>query len=106
MNIVSSGTQTSTIGTKHQLHTTNDANTYVLAVDTYNMNIADVVELYVDIALESGGEHRQAYDVVFAHNQGSPAKLSVPVVAPYGASFSLKQTSGTPRVFKWFVVGL
>jgi len=106
MNVVSSGTQTATISTKHQLFTTGLANTYALMVDTSNMAIGDVVELYVDVACKSAGTHRQAYLVVFAHVQADPAKLSVPVVAPYGATFHLKQSAGTGREFDWCVVGL
>lgn len=106
MNVVTSGTQTATLDTKHQLYTTNLANTYALIVDTTNMVLGDVLELFVDIACESGGTHRQAYNVVFAHVPADPAKISVPVVAPYGATFSLKQTAGTGRAFAWCVVGL
>lgn len=106
MNVVTSGTQTATISTKHQLYTTNAANTYALIVETVNMVLGDVLELYIDIACESGGTHRQAYYVVFAHVQADTAKISVPVVAPYGATFHLKQTAGTGRAFKWCVAGL
>lgn len=106
MDIISNGSQTATINTKHQLYTTNLTNTYALVVDTTNMALGDVLELYVDVACESGGTHRQAYYTTFAHPQSDPGKISVPVIAPYGATFSLKQTAGTGRVFKWCVVGV
>lgn len=106
MNIVSSGSQTATIGTKHQLYSTSQINTYVLSVDTYNMALGDVVELTIDIVCEPSGSNRQAYYAVFSHNQADPAKQSIAVVAPYGATFSLKQTAGTGRVFKWCVVAV
>ena len=106
MQAISNGSQTATIGTKHQLYTSNAANTYALIVDTNNMVIGDRLELFVDVACESGGTHRQAYYVTFSHQQADPAKLSVPVLAPYGATFSLKQVAGTGSVFKWCVVAV
>ncbi len=104
MQAITNGSQTATIGTKHQLYTSNLANTYALLVDTSSMNLGDVLELYIDVACESGGSHLQAYFVTYAHTQADPAKLSVPAIAPYGATFSLKQTAGTGRAFKWCVV--
>lgn len=106
MQSIANNTQTATIGTKHQLYTSNAANTYALLVDTSSMNLGDVLELYIDVACEPGGTHLQAYFVTYAHTQADPAKLSVPVLAPYGATFSLKQTAGTGRVFKWCVVAV
>lgn len=106
MQTLSEGTQTATIGTKHQLYTTSLANTYALLVDTNNMAIGDVLELYIDIACKSGGTLRQAYFVTYAHTQADPAKTSVAVIAPAGATFSLKQTAGTGRAFDWSVAGV
>lgn len=101
MGVLSNGSQTATISTKHQLYTTNGDNVAVLIVDTNNMVLGDILELYIDVACESGGTHRQAYFSTYAHVQADPAKLSVPIVAPYGFTCHLKQTAGTGRVFKW-----
>lgn len=106
MDIASTGTQTAVISTKHQLYTTSSIGTYVLVVDTSNMALGDILELYADIGCYSGDAHVQAYYVAYAHNQSDLAKLSVPVIAPYGVTFYLKQTEGTGRAFKWSVAGL
>ncbi len=109
MNIVSNGSQTANTasgGTKHQLYTTTLAGTYALLVDTQNQALGDTLELYVDVGCASGDSHQQALYVVYAHNQADPVKTSIPVIAPYGATFSLKQSTGTGRAFKWAVVAL
>jgi len=106
MQTISEGTQTATIGTKHQLYTTSLANTFALLLDTNNMALGDVLEMYVDVACKSGATQRQAYFATYAHNQADPAKISVAIIAPAGATFSLKQTAGTGRAFDWSVAGL
>lgn len=106
MQIKATGSQTAVISTKHQIYTTTAIGTYVLAVDTTNMALGDVLELYADIGVYSGDAHVQAYYVTYAHNQADLGKLSVPVVGPYGVTFHLKQTAGTGRAFKWSVVAL
>lgn len=106
MEIKATGSQTAVITTKHQLYTTTNIGTFVLAVDTTNLALGDVLELYADVGVYSGDAHVQAYFVTYAHNQADVGKLSVPVAAPYGATFHLKQTAGTGRAFKWSVVGL
>ncbi len=106
MQAIANGAQTATISTKHQLFTSNAANTYALIVDTTNMVLGDKLELFIDVACEPSGTHLQAYYVTYAHSQADPAKVSVPALAPYGATFSLKQSAGTGRVFKWCVVAV
>lgn len=101
--IVTSGTQTATVTTKHQLYTTASAGVYELLVDTTNMVNGDVLELYIDVIYKSGGSSIQTHYATFAHVQSDPGKCSVPVVAPYGATFHLKQTVGTSRNFDWCI---
>lgn len=106
MQILSSGTQSASISTKHELLTTSTSGTFVLVVDTTNMALGDILELYADVGCFSGDAHIQAYFVTYAHNQADLAKISVPVTGPYGATFHLKQTAGTGRSFKWSVAAL
>lgn len=106
MNVISSGTQSATVTTKHSLHATTTAATYVLMVDCSAMVIGDFLDLSIDVAYDSGGTLRQTYSVTYAHGQSDPGKVSVPVVAPYGAEFFLKQTAGTSRSFPWALVAL
>lgn len=106
MGIIASGSQTAVINTKHELTASTSSATFVFAVDTANLALGDELELYVDIACESGGTRRQYLYNVFAHQQADPAKVSVPVSAPYGYACHLKQTAGTGRAFPWFVASL
>ena len=103
MNISSFGTQTASVGTKHQLFTTTANGVYELLVDTTALANGDKLELTINIPFKSGGASIQTHYATFAHAQSDPGKVSVPVVAPYGATFSLKQTSGTARSFDWCI---
>ncbi len=104
MDIISSGAQAATLNTPHLLYQTTDAGVYSLMVDTSQLALGDVLELSVDVAFASGGTRRQTYAVTYAHTQSDPGKISVPVVAPFGAAFYLNQTAGTARSFDWCVV--
>ncbi len=103
-SVASSGSQSATINTKHSLYATTNSGIYSLMVDATNMVLGDVLELSVDVAYASGGTRRQTYAATYAHAQSDPGKISVPVVAPWGAEFNLKQTAGTGRSFPWAVV--
>jgi hypothetical protein len=101
--VVTSGTQAATLTTKHQLYTTASAGVYELLVDTTAMANGDVLELFIDAVYKSGGSSIQTHYATFAHVQSDPGKVSVPVVAPYGATFHLKQTLGTGRSYDWCI---
>lgn len=106
MNVVGSGTITPTVGSTSQLYTSTSQNTYMLFVDTTNMVAGDALELSIGIPYKSGGSAIQTHYSIFAHAQADPGKTSVPIPAPYGATFNLKQTAGTARSFDWCVVTL
>ena len=103
MNVTTSGTQAATIGTKHQLYTTSTSGVYELLIDTTALANGDKLEIYIDAAYKSGGTHIQTHYATFAHAQADPGKVSVPVLAPYGATFSIKQVAGTGRSFDWCI---
>ena len=103
MNVLANGAQSATVGTKHQLHTTTANGVYMLMVDTTNLVNGDALELYIDVGFATGVAHVQTHYSIFANVQDDPGKVSVPVVAPYGATFSLKQTTGVSRSFVWCV---
>lgn len=103
MIIATSGTQVATVGTKHQLHTTTENGVYELLVDATGIVNGDKLELYIEVRYKSGGALIQTHYATFSHKQSDPGKVSVPVVAPYGAAFHLKQTAGTARSFDWCI---
>lgn len=106
ITVESSGTQTAVIGTEHSLATTTAAKVYDLSVDTSNMINGDVLELRIKRKVLTGGAEALLFYAVFSHAQSEPVKVSVPVVAPYGATFTLKQTAGTAKAFPWSVESL
>lgn len=103
MDIAAIGTQTATVGTKHELFATTSSSVYMLMVDTSNMANGDKIELVIEIAFKSGGALVQTHYATFAHVQSDKGKTSVPVAAPFGATFYLKQTAGTGRSFDWCI---
>lgn len=106
MALVTSGSQTAVITTKHQLYTTSTDGVYALGVDTSAMVNGDVLELYAEADFESAGTNRQVLFATYAHVQADPGKVSIPVIAPFGVTFHLKQTAGTGRAFPWFVASV
>lgn len=106
VTVEASGTQTATINTEHTLSSPTAAKVFALSVDTNAMVNGDVLELRVNRKVLSGGTERLVFYAVFSNVQSEPIKCSVPVVAPFGASFTLKQTAGTGRAFPWSVESL
>jgi len=104
--IAASGTQTSVIGNEHMLATLTTGKTFCLKVDTAAMLNGDVLELRIyDIALAAGVE-RVAYYVAYAHVQGTPIKISVPVPSNISFRATLDQVAGVARTFPWVVLSL
>lgn len=101
-----SGDQTAVVTTEHTLTTITDAGTYVLYVDTANMVLIDEVELRAKVKVKSDGTTREFLLETYTHVQGQPVKASIPVASINEVVFTLKQTAGTARTFKWEVVQL
>lgn len=106
MALVIGGTHTAIVSTKHELYTTSTDGVYALGVDTSAMTLGDVLELYAETKFESAGTNRQFMLATYAHVQADPGKISIPVIAPYGVTFHLKQTAGTGRAFPWYVASV
>jgi positive regulator of sigma E activity len=93
----SSGTQAATITTEHTLATTTTAKTRVLVVDLTNLVAGDTVELRIKSKVLTGGSALLAYFVTYVGPVAAPVVHSIPVPGTYGATFTLKQTTGTGR---------
>jgi hypothetical protein len=102
----SAGTQTAVISTEHTLATVATAAVFILQLDLSNMLLGDYVEVVVKVRQTSGGAYKQQSYSLYAHSQADVIQQSVPIVAPYGAEFTLKQTAGTGRDFPWLVATL
>lgn len=102
----SSGTQTAVIGTEHSLAAPTTNKTRVLRVDCGAMVAGDTVELRIKTKVLSGGVEREQQNVTYANALGSPIVESIPISSNQGATFTLKQTTGTGRAFPWAVLTL
>lgn len=101
-----SGTQAATLDTEHSLDTDTTAKVFVLSVDANAMADGDILILRIKTRVLTGGTNRIVYQSVFAHVQGEPIKISVPVVSMFNIEFTLEQTDGTGRSYPWSVVSL
>lgn len=107
VNSNQNGTQTATIGTEHTLGSSIvSAGTFLLVVNTANMVNGDVLELRAKTKVLTGGSEAVYLLATYAHAQGDPVKMSIPIPSLYSLTFTLKQTAGTGRAFEWNIVGL
>lgn len=104
---VTSGSQTATISTEHSLYAPGSGGkTFVLVVDLANLANGDVVELRLYCKSRAADTLRVAYLATFAHAQGAPIAVSIPLPAYHDFKATLKQTAGTGRAFPWDVLTL
>lgn len=97
-----SGSQTATISTEHDLVTTTDAAVFQLAVDMANLAAGDVVELRIYGKARSGDTERMLFRGTYGPIPlAAPLVVSTPVVSPHHLRATLKQTDGTGRAFPW-----
>ncbi len=106
ITVHSTGTQTAVINTEHTLATVATSGVFVIQLDLSNMVVGDYAEVVVKVRQTSGGAYKQQSYSLYAHAQADVIQQSVPIVAPYGVEFTLKQTAGTGRDFPWLVATL
>lgn len=104
VSVKTSGSQTATISTEHDLATVTDAGVYVVAVDLAALVGGDEVTLKIYGKARSSDTER----LIFAGSYGpspvpSPLAMSVPVVSPHHMRVTLTQTAGTGRAYPWAV---
>src|SRR5437588_10307991 len=104
--VESSGTQTAVINTEHSLAAPATSKTRVLRVDLGAMASGDTVELRIKSAVLAAGTVRDQWYQTYANTIGVTIIESVPVSANQGATFTLKQTTGTGRAYPWAVLTL
>lgn len=104
--VESSGTQTATISTEHSLAAPSTNKTRVLRVDLGAMVAGDTVELRIKTPVLAAGTVRDQYYQTYVGLIGTPIIESVPVSSNQGATFTLKQTTGTGRAYPWAVLTL
>jgi len=107
LSSIQNGTQTATISTEHTLGSAvTAAGTFLLSVNTTNMVNGDVLEIRAKTKVLTGGAEAVYMLATYAHIQGDPVKMSIPIPSLYSLTFTLKQTAGTGRSFEWNIIGL
>ena len=105
-----SGTQTAVIGTEHTLLDVAVEGTFVLHVNTLNMANLDVLELRVYQIILTGDTREVAYFGSWSGVQPTDDRLKVSIPSSNELTdagslrYTLKQTFGTGRAFKWKVL--
>jgi hypothetical protein len=104
-SVKSSGSQACTVDTEHTLLATTDAGTYQLVLDLNPAVDGDAFEVRVKAPVLSGGTIRVVWAHTYYDAQATDDKVavSVPLMCPHGATFTLKQVAGTSRTIPWSV---
>jgi hypothetical protein len=102
----SNGSQTAVISTEHTLGTITDGGSFVIGIDSNAMVLGDELVLRVKVKVRSVGTTRLAYEATYAHVQGEPVIVSIPVASTNEIVFTLEQTAGTGRAFPWEIWSL
>lgn len=101
-----SGNQSATVGTEHFLGTDPDttAGVFQFVVELSTMARGDTVEIRVyEKATGTGDTARLIHTWSFVNEQIDQLFVSPALILLHGWRFSLKQTAGTARSFKWSV---
>lgn len=108
MQVLSSGTQTATVGTTHTLYSDigTGNNIYVVMIDTGNLDYGDSVEIEILTRVLSTGVTRIILVGSYTGRQIEPIKLTPPIPSDQGIEVRLTQSEGTGRSFDWKVIGL
>jgi hypothetical protein len=105
MQNLGSGTQTATLNTDHQLHSSVNASRLnqivILTVDASALVNGETLILTIAAPVLTGGTSRTEERIVFKDAQDPPKVTSIPVDAPFGATATLRQEGGTGRSFPW-----
>ena len=101
-----SGTQAATLDTEHVLGTNPQLTdgTFVLYVDVNVLVAGDIVIFRFYEKVTGTGETQRAITIgTLSGDQVDDLWFSIPVINIHGGKFTLEQTDGTGRSFKWSI---
>jgi hypothetical protein len=108
--IESSGTQTATLTSEHELAAPSTLKTRVLIVDIANMVNGETLTLQMKLKVLTGGTVRTVWKSVYKHDPGAAGSPEIvqspPLVMPFGGSITLRQDGGTGRAYDWSILTL
>lgn len=107
VSVNTSGSQTATVTTEHDLATITSANVFVVAVDTANMVSGTTPDR---LRMRVYGKARSSDTELLLHDWFLPdgvqaLKLweSIAIISPHHLRVTLTQTQGTGRAFPWAI---
>lgn len=102
---VSSGTQTCTLDTVHNLNTTTVAGVYVAMWNLTNLDKSDIIRCFIKTKVLTGDTEEIIFEGIYANSMGdSPIVQSPPVVSMFSLTMSVEQTDGTGRNIPWSLI--
>lgn len=103
--IAGQGTQTCTVTTEHIVYdATTTAGIYQGYFDLINAVKGDIFEIWVEMAVRSGGTDGVVVGGTYANDmEGSTVVVTPPLSNHYGMSFHIRQAAGTSRDVPWRV---
>ncbi len=105
VNVKTSGSQTATLSTEHDLATVTDPGVYTINVDLGAMLAADITTIRIYGKVRSSDTERlmQAPATFGPIPPTEKFAFSVPVVSPHHMRVTLTQTAGTGRAYPWAI---
>lgn len=89
-------------GTEQTLYETTDSDEFFVIVNLSTMQALDGVTLRAYRRVLSAAEAFVKYfEQAFADAQDDDLYICPPISAPFGVKFTIEQTAGTYRTFKW-----
>jgi hypothetical protein len=107
---LASGTQTTSVPSEHIVTTATVNGVYSFHVDLSNMQTGDTVELRIYQKIITGDSPLVAYYQLYYNAQSTDGQIaiSVPIANELAEAdalkFSIKQTAGSSRNYKWKVL--
>jgi hypothetical protein len=106
VSVKTSGSQSATLATEHDLATITDAGIYEANVDSANLVDGETLTIRWYGKARSSDTERLIGCMSFSHGQTDNLKKSLPIVSPHHLRVTLQQDGGTGRAFSWAVYQL
>ena len=106
VSVKTSGSQTATLTTEHDLATVVDAGVYQAAIDLAAMtdgSTPDLLTVRIYGKARTSDTERLIDSWEFIGSQSKPLWISPPLVSPHSYRLTLTQATGTGRAYPWAI---
>lgn len=104
--VESASTATSIIGSPVTLAAPTSSHVRTVAVDLTNLAAGEVIQISALAPLKLAGTAILIEQQFFTGAVAKPNTQIIACLMPYGGSFTINQTSGSPRTYDWFIMVL